>query len=102
MIAWCGDGRALHKTHGVCTGVLCGGVEEVGKQGQVRGEEDRFSNSPETHRRDLENWAGTHLHRDEGDGEGFHFSSVNYGYYCSFNYLNVLFRGYPSQRNDRG
>ena len=54
MDAGRGDGRALHKTHEVCTGVLHRGVEEVGNWGGVRGVESGFSNSHETHRQDLE------------------------------------------------
>jgi hypothetical protein len=46
--------ESLHKTCSVCTGGGYRGVEEVGKRGQVGVVVDWFSNSPETHRRDLE------------------------------------------------
>ena len=92
VVAGRGDGRALHKTHGVCTRVLRWGVEEVGNWGGVKAVEGGFSNSPEMHRRDLENLLAGYRPRSKWVSANIHFSNVNYGYYCSFNYLYVLLR----------
>jgi hypothetical protein len=90
VVARRGDGRALHKTHGVYTGVLGRGVEEVGNWGGVRGVVSGFSDSPETHRRDLEKRHASYMTWSKAVRTEIHFSSENYGYYCSFNYLYVL------------
>jgi len=43
----------------------------------------RFSNSPETHRRDLEKQPDGYVTLSKWVSVNFHFSSANYGYYCS-------------------
>jgi hypothetical protein len=91
VIGWMNDGGALHIGMGVCTRAFGGSVEEVGNGGGLRGVKDGFSNCPETHRRDLEKRRASYMTWSKAVRTEIHFSSENYGYYCSFNYLNVLF-----------
>jgi hypothetical protein len=50
-----------------------------------------FSKSPELHSQDLENLHPSQTRSNREDGQPFHFSCVNYGYYCLFYYFLFLF-----------
>ena len=63
----------------VCTGILRGAVEDVGKPGQVAAIGGQFSKSPELHRRVLENCHPKQTKAVQQDATDFHFSHVNYG-----------------------
>ncbi len=56
---------------------------EVGRGG--------FSKCPEIHGRVLEKWDGVGSRIRSGYVSCFHFSTVNYGYYCLYFFLRTLF-----------
>lgn len=56
-----------------------------------------FSNSPELHSEDLENRYPSQTRSSRGDGQPFHFSCLNYGYYCLFLLLLIPFPTSPSR-----
>jgi hypothetical protein len=65
-------------------------VGSVGKKGRVFEEEAGFSNTPEFHNRDLEIRAGCQAPPAVALRGDFHFSCLNYGYYCLFfNYFST-------------
>jgi hypothetical protein len=82
----CGYGRALHTIQQVCTGRIAMPVGDVGNRGRVIEAISGFCKTPDTHNRDLENRAGCQPQSVEGLRRDFHFSCVNYGYYCLFFY----------------
>jgi len=78
----CGCERAFHINPLVCTGGTATSVGAVGKRGSVIETRSWFSKTPDLHNLDLDNRAGSQPQPEEALRIDFHFSSVNYGYYC--------------------
>jgi hypothetical protein len=59
-------------------------VGVVGKRGRLSMNDGLISNNPELHSHVLENSAGFQLAGPQPVRFDFHFSCLNYGYYCLF------------------
>jgi hypothetical protein len=84
VLDWRGDERTFHIPHPLCTGLFSHPVGMVGKQGRLPMIAVLISNNPELHSRVLENRAEAQLAGTKSVRFDFHFSCMNYGYYCLF------------------
>jgi hypothetical protein len=57
----------------------------------------KFSNHPELHSPDLENCAPTQPPPSQRFDTAFHFSCLNYGYYCLYSLISIPLSPYSSQ-----
>ncbi len=82
--------RGSHTTHAPSTAFLRAPVGALENHGRISPSVHRFSNSPDSHNRDLEN---SHLSQPRAPAlfhPDSHFSYLTYGYYCSlFIYIHT-------------
>lgn len=87
----CHFGHASHTSPLLCTGLFAPPVGDVGNGCPNTLRIARFSNSPELHNRDLDNFSHSQPTRFKPLQPYFHFSYDNYGYYCLISYLLFVF-----------
>jgi hypothetical protein len=90
-----GCGRAFHINRPVCTGLFPRPVGVVGNMGRFTALAVEFSKSPHLHSSVLENLDLMQTSLLKPLHPSFHFSSVNYGYYCLF---SLFFYSFPRTR----
>ena len=87
----CDLAPSFHKSYPLSTSLLGRPVGDVGKTGLHASLSAMISKSPELHRRDLKNLSAHQVPTSQQLRRNFHFSCHNYGYYCLFIYLILLF-----------
>jgi hypothetical protein len=85
-----GKDRPFHTTLRIYTASFAPPVTVVGKQGHLSLQPGHISKRPQLHNPDLENGAQGQPPPDQLLRQNFHFSALNYGYYCHLYVFSFL------------